>query len=81
MKCHQKYIITYECRTLSSKYERLLCQATEEIQRLTEEKARLEAAHTKLLGTNVAMAEELRTLYLHQREWRHTEKVGGLSSG
>ena len=74
-------IITYDCRTLSSKYERLLSQATEEIQRLAEEKARLEAAHTKLLGRNVAMAEELRTLYLHQREWRHTEKVGGLSNG
>ena len=23
----------------------------------------------------------LRTLYLHQREWRHTEKVGEVSSG
>ena len=65
----------YYCRTLSSKYERLLSQATEEIQRLSEEKARLEAAHTKLLGSNVAMAEELRELYLQQREWRDTEKV------
>ena len=40
-------VITYDCRTLSSKYERLLSQATEEIQRLTDEKARLEASASK----------------------------------
>jgi len=74
LSCEPAAVTASGIRTLSSKYERLLSQATEEIQRLSEEKARLEAAHTKLLGSNVAMAEELRALYLQQREWRDTEK-------
>ena len=46
-------------RTLTSKYQTLLDQATKEIQKLSREKQSLEKEKQKLLATNVEMAKEL----------------------
>jgi len=61
-------------RTLTSKYQTLLDQATKEIQKLSREKQNLDKEKQKLLATNVEMAKELTKVYLEQKDWRKTEK-------
>ena len=69
-----KSILLAYFRTLTSKYQTLLDQATKEIQKLSREKQSLEKEKQKLLATNVEMAKELTKIYQEQKDWRKTEK-------
>ena len=53
----------------------MLAQATKQIQTLMSEKSSLEREHNKLLESNLELGEELKILYLEEKNWRQTEKV------
>lgn len=71
---HLRRILLAYFRTLTTKYQTLLDQATKEIQKLSRDKQNLEKEKKKLLATNVEMAKELTRIYLEQKDWRKTEK-------
>ena len=63
-----------DIRTLTSKYQTLLDQATKEIQKLNKVQKSMKKEKTKLLATNVEMAKELTKIYTEQKQWREAEK-------